>query len=305
MANRVSIVVDELNKNKIILAYQDYKKENKGEYIVFFAKRKDLVVTMYSSKKLNEYKVVFIGENALLEARKFDLNAEINKPTKKAAQKSEWLFLEDQIGSDEVGTGDFFGPICVCAAYVRKDQIDYLKKLGVDDSKRLSDEDIKRIGKILIKTVEYSQISLNNSKYNELVSQNMNMNEMKAKMHNQVLLNLKKKFSYVQSFFIDQFTPKDIYYSYLKNTEEIVNKLTFKTKGETYFPSVAVGSIIARYSFLEKMELLNSTYNMKFPFGASSKVDEFAKKFIKKFGKAELLNVCKSNFVNYKKLIEE
>ena len=46
------------------------------------------------------------------------------------------------IGSDEVGTGDYFGPITVCAAYVRQDQIHLLKELGVQDSKNLNDEKI-------------------------------------------------------------------------------------------------------------------------------------------------------------------
>ena len=44
------------------------------------------------------------------------------------------------IGSDEVGTGDFFGPITVVAAYVKKEQIPLLKELGVKDSKNLTDE---------------------------------------------------------------------------------------------------------------------------------------------------------------------
>ncbi len=301
MAIRVSIVVDESTKNNLISTYAPYQKENKGEYIVFFAKRPDLVVTIYSSKKANEYKVLFIGDNALEEAQVFDPNAQINKQKEKK-EIAHWLCLEDQIGSDEVGTGDFFGPICVCAAYVAKKDIAYLKKLGVDDSKKIKDEQIIEIGKQLIKKIPYSQVSLGNEKYNELVKENMNMNEMKAKLHNQVLLNLKKKYPNVNNFFIDEFTEKDNYYKYLSDSNEVVNNLNFKTKGESYFPCVAVGSIIARYSFLQKMEALSKKYGLEFPFGSSNKVDEFAKKFVKKFGLTELLKVCKSNFVNYKKL---
>ena len=301
MANRVSIVLDETNKKKVVEAYSSYQKDNKGEYIVFFAKRPDLVVTIYASKKAGEYKVLFIGENALEEAQKFDPNAEIKAPKEKIT-KAKWICLENQIGSDEVGTGDFFGPICVCAAYVSKDKIDYLKKLGVDDSKRLNDEEIKRIAKELIKTIPYSQVSLDNVKYNELVLQKMNMNEMKVKLHNQVLINLKKKFPKTKNFFIDEFVAKEKYFEYLFGTEEIVEDATFKTKGESYFPCVAVGSIIARYSFLQKMEKLEKKYKVKFPFGSSSKVDKFAQDFVKKFGLAELNKVCKSNFINYKNL---
>lgn len=305
MAIRVSIVLDEIKKDKVVSAYLPYQRDNKGEYIIFFAKRPDLVVTVYTSKKANEYKAIFIGDNALEEAQQFDKEAKVNeKSTPSAPTKARWIYLEDQIGSDEVGTGDFFGPICVCAAYVAKDKIAYLKQLGVDDSKRLNDNDIRKIGLELINTIPYSQVSLGNEKYNELVSKNMNMNEMKAKLHNQVLLNLKKKYPQVNAFFIDEFASKENYFSYLEDSKEVVKNLNFKTKGESYFPCVAVGSIIARYSFLQKMDTLSEQYGMKFPFGSSKKVDAFAEEFIKKFGKAELLKICKSNFVNYKRLTE-
>lgn len=301
MAIRVSLVCNEERKNDIINTYKDYQRDNKGEYIVFFAKRPDLVVTIYSSKKPGEFKTIFVGDNALEEAQIFDPTAEVIVKEKKKVV-AEWMCLDDQIGSDEVGTGDFYGPICVCAAYVSKDKIKYLKSLGVNDSKKLSDEKIREIGKKLVKEIPYSQVSLGNEKYNELVLNNMNMNEMKSKLHNQVLSNLKKKFPKVSNFFIDEFTPKEHYYQYLEGTKEVVKDLNFKTKGESYFPCVAVGSIIARYSFLQKMDLLSKKYGMEFPFGSSSKVDKFTEQFIKKFGKAELLKVCKSNFINYKKL---
>ena len=38
------------------------------------------------------------------------------------------------IGSDEAGSGDYFGPLTVCA-YVSQSHIKILKELGVDDSK--------------------------------------------------------------------------------------------------------------------------------------------------------------------------
>ena len=303
MANRVSIVIDELTKNKIISAYALYERENKGEYIVFFAKRSDLVVTIYKSKKEGEFKVLFIGPNALEEAQVFDPEAKLN-PQKQKGLPKEWICLEDQIGSDEVGTGDFFGPICVCAAYVRKSDIPYLKKLGVNDSKKLSDEKIKEIALELINKIPYSQVSLDNVKYNELVSQEMNMNEMKSKLHNQVLKNLKKKYPNVEHFFIDEFASKEHYFKYLDDTPEIVSNLNFKTKGESYFPSVAVGSIIARYSFLRKMEQLEKKYGMTFPFGAGANVNKFALKFIKKYGLEEFNKIAKVHFANYKEIKE-
>ena len=307
MANRCMIQVQQDVVEQIKAFYKQYEKENKGEYIVFFAKKEDLVVTIYSNKKEDVYKVVFTGDSALSEAKRFDETAQLSEKNtgdkEKAPTKACWLSLKEQIGSDEVGTGDLFGPICVCAAYVQKKDIAFLKELGVDDSKRLSDAQIRSIGEQLIKHIEYSQVSLDNEKYNEVNEKGLNMNEMKAKMHNQVLKNLKKKHPNVQMTVVDQFCSENKYYDYLKSEPEVVDKITFQTKAESYFPCVAAASIIARFSFLQKMDKLSKKYGMEIPFGASDKVDAFAVKFVKKYGEEELKKIVKANFSNLKEIL--
>ena len=303
MIERVTIIVNSETKDKIVNNYSPIQKENRGEYILFFAQDNKVTITVYKSKKGENYKVFFIGTTALEEAKRWDKDAVVNTPKSKLSPTTaSWEVLDTQIGSDEVGTGDFFGPICVCAAYVKASDIDRLKKLGIDDSKRLKDDQIRKLGKILIKEFEYSQLSLNNEKYNELVDKSMNMNEMKAKMHNRVLLNLLSKHRDTKNILIDEFLKEASYYKYLKDEKDVVKGITFKTKGETYFPSVAVGSIIARYSFIQHMDLLSKKYKMEIPYGASKKVTEFAKKFAKKYGYKELDKVVKKNFVNYEDL---
>ena len=303
MSEKVTIQVSPELKDQIIKFYGTIQKNNDGEYILFFGQKDDFSITVYTSKKGDSFKVFFSGDNALKEAKRWDENAEVMQPKQKTAPaKACWEVLDTQIGSDEVGTGDFFGPICVCAAYVRKSDIKRLKDLGVDDSKRLNDDQIRKLGKILIKEFEYSQLSLNNEKYNELVDKNMNMNEMKAKMHNRVLLNLQNKHPQVKNKLIDQFLKEESYYKYLKDEKQVVKDIIFKTKGESYFPSVAVGSIIARYSFIQHMDVLNKKYGVKIPYGASKKVTEFARNFAEKFGYSELDKIIKKNFVNYSDL---
>jgi len=304
MIERVTIKVNKELLDKIVNDYKEYEEPNNGEYILFFAKNDEIVLTAYSSKKEDSYKVMFLGEGALKAAKKYDKNAEIAVPKTKKVTKASWILLDDQIGSDEVGTGDFFGPICVCAAYVTKKNISRLKALGVDDSKRLNDEQIIQLGRILINEITYSQVSLDNEKYNELIDKGMNMNEMKAKLHNQVLKNLLKKYPNTKNIVIDQFLAEKNYYAYLKDEKECIKGITFKTKGESYYPSVAVGSIIARYSFLNKMKALSDKYKMDIPFGASKKVTDFAKQFVKKYSEEELLKVIKKNFTNLSEVIK-
>ena len=70
-------------------------------------------------------------------------------------------------------------------------------------------------------------------------------------MHNRALLNMHKEYPDVINIFVDQFVEGKTYYKYLDDkNEEKVKGIYFKTKGESYFPSVALASVIARYSFL-------------------------------------------------------
>ena len=120
----VTLKIDEELATKMVEFYQYSQVENTGEYVFFHAVTIDKVsITIYSSSR--GYKALFSGEFSLKEAQIWDENAEINIPKEKV--KTEWLDSSSQIGSDEVGTGDFFGPIIVVAAYTSKDTIKLLK----------------------------------------------------------------------------------------------------------------------------------------------------------------------------------
>lgn len=296
----VTIKADTGLLNKIKKAYQKYSVNFSGDYVIFKAEYLGTLVTIYSSNKPDVYKVVFIGDDALLEARKWDKDATYNK--KKEQVKENWLDLHDQIGSDEVGVGDLFLPMVVVASYVNNDDVKELIKLGIHDSKKLTDQSIREMGPYLVKRFQFSKLTLSNEKYNEMIAKGENLNTLKAKMHNKALGNMLKKYPSTAKVYIDQFVDKGIYYHYLKNEDEIVDRIIFKTKGESFFPSVALASVIARYAFLKEKDRLEKKYSVQFPFGAGKQADAFALRFIKKFGKAELDNLAKGNFKNYKVL---
>ena len=94
-----------------------------------------------------------------------------------------------QCGSDEVGTGDYFGPIVVCASLVSKDKVNKLHQLGVGDSKGINDKVIRQIAPELIELLPHSIGLLTPEKYNE-VSKKHNLNQIKALMHNQCYLKV-------------------------------------------------------------------------------------------------------------------
>lgn len=289
--------------NKMEEFYQEIiVYENLGEYILWKCKTlDDVIITIYSSKK--GIKALFTGSNCLNEAKIWDQNASLNE--KKEKIDAYWLYLKNQIGSDEVGTGDFFGPVIVVASFIKENDIEYLRSLGVDDSKKLTDEKILEIVPLLLERVIFSKLTCSNEKYNQLVSKGYTMNSIKALLHNKALLNVTKKIDQKDiEYFVDQFCDVDLYYRYLQYEKEIINHhITFKTKGESFYPSVAVSSMIARYCFLKDMEVIEQKYQITIPKGASKKVDECAKTFIEKYGLDELKKIVKINFVNYKNLL--
>ena len=281
--------------------YRSYQRVNNGEYIYFQASCPGVMITIYQDKK-GKFKVVFLGEDALSEAKNWDVNAEA-KEAKQEAPKG-WLCVDNQIGSDEVGVGDFLLPIVVVAAFVRGKDLATLESFGVKDSKKLTDEKIKEIAPGLLKKFFVSRLTLTNEHYNDLIAKGENLNSIKAKMHNRALLNMFKKFPDTRNIFVDQFVGESKYFAYLNDpNEQKVLNIVFKTKGESYYPCVALASVIARYAFLLEKEKLDKKYNMNIPFGASNKVNDFAKRFIKKHGEAEFKKLAKANFANFKELM--
>lgn len=296
----VSIKVEEEKYLEIKDYYLPFVIETSHDYIDYVADTNDLVVTGYLSSKKKKT-VTFKGDKALEEAQKWDESASLVE--KEEQEEKKWIDIEEQIGSDEVGVGDFFLPMIVVAAYVHPRQIKRLRELGVTDSKKINDKKIREIGPIVIKEFEYSKLTLSNEKYNEMILKGENINSLKAKMHNRALANLHDKYIDIIKIYVDQFVNANKFYSYLTSVDEpIVRDIAFKTKGESWFPSVALASVIARYAFLLEKDKLDEKYGVDFPFGASKKVDEFAQELSRKISKEEFDSLVKMNFKNYKKI---
>lgn len=297
-------------KEMMIKHYEDMKCEKTPPYAIFQVKDFDCVTTLYESGK-----VMFQGIGADIEASFWTeqeriLNNKIidtssKEKDKKDKEEKKVFINESSVGSDEVGTGDYFGPLVVTASYVSKENITYMQDLGVRDSKKLTDDKIIKIAPELIKKIPHTTIILSNKEYNDYHSTDTNMNKIKAILHNKCLLSVIKKDNVNYSkIVVDQFEPPKSYYAHISKAPERVTNITFMTKAEDQCMSVAASSIISRYIFLREMKKLNDRFNIEMPLGASTLVDEVGATLVKKHGKDILNEIAKLNFKNTEKINE-
>ena len=306
----ISFKVSDNTKEKMIEYYKYMKREKTPAYAIFQADEADTVITLYESGK-----AVFQGVSADVDANLWKetekiLNGTIindNDDKKKKESKDidtpDYYFV-NSIGSDEVGTGDYFGPMIVTSSYVKKEDIAFLEELGVKDSKKLTDEKILKVVPEIMNKIPYKSYILTNKEYNKLQDKGYNMNKIKAILHNKVLLDLMKRDNYiVDMVVVDQFTPPRNYFSYLKNEDNVFRKITFTTKAEDKCLSVACSSMISRYLFIKEIDKMSKDLDMIIPKGAGVLVDEFGKKVVEKYGKDKLEDIAKMNFKNTEKIL--
>lgn len=313
MANKVItkvLVVSDKTKDMMVDYFSEFKREKTPPYAILQADDGGTVVTLYQSGK-----AVFQGFDADLAADFWIETEKINSGDAKVTSsedKKEKKEIErkiplriSSIGSDEVGTGDYFGPIVVTATFVEKNNIDFLLELGVKDSKKMTDNDIKRVVPEVIKKIPYHTFILTNKQYNELYNSDMNMNKMKAILHNKVLSQFadKKKYNYEYAV-VDQFENPKSYYNHLKDASFKVYGITFLTKAEDQCLSVACASIISRYIFLKEMDKISKEIGMVLPKGASDSVDSFGINVVKKYGPDKLKEIAKLNFKNTERILK-
>lgn len=294
----VVIKVNDEIKEKMIEYYKDKRRDKKIPYVVFQAEEEDTVITMYESGK-----VMFQGTSADVDASMWGVALEQSKDKKE--QKKEMKYHNcSSVGSDEVGTGDYFGPIVVTASYVKKEDVEFLDQLGVGDSKKINDEKIRKIAPEIAKRIKYRSVILSNQEYNEKYTKDVNMNKIKAIMHNKVLYQLiQEEHPEYEYIIVDEFAREARYYEYLRGILEIQKGITFMTKAEDKNLAVACSSIISRYLFLKEFDKICDTLHLPLVKGAGKDVDRIGEELVSKYGEEKLREVAKLNFKNTERIL--
>lgn len=302
------IRVDNETKKLMNDFYKDTKRDKTPPYAIFQADTGDTIVTLYESGK-----AMFQGVSADIEAGmwesigkdKENIDYFIDREEVKEKKEETTIPIDiSSVGSDEVGTGDYYGPIVVTASYVNKDDIPFLTELEVKDSKKLSDEQILKIVPKIIKKIKYKTIMLSNKEYNKNYGKDMNMNKIKAVLHNKVLTEMVKDNEY-DYIVVDQFEPESSYYKHLSEVPSPLKGITFITKAEDKCLSVACSSLISRYIFVKEIDKLGDKYGIFLPKGANYYVEDVGIKLVEKYGVNVLKEVAKLNFSNTDRILKE
>jgi len=291
--------------DKLIQYYTDKKVDRHAPGVVFAAKLPTVAITVYKSGK-----VLFQGTDAQVEASRWgsvqtNSTSSATSPLKTKGDTLPANFEKySVIGSDETGTGDYFGPVTVAAVYVPDMKIELLQELGIKDSKMLTDEKMLLIADDIKALCPHSILVLRNEKYNSVQQKGWSQGKIKALLHNKALLHVLNKITPTvpDYILIDQFAERDVYYRHIQNEKEIVREnVLFSTKAEQLHIAVAAASILARVAFLKEMDKISKEMNITIPKGASNKVDEIAAKILLTKGEKALQNISKWHFANTEK----
>lgn len=309
MANQVyKLSQDEINT---LLNQLTFETEQLPQGMQARSKYQGTTISVYRSGK-----VMFQGKNAeniaesllphLQQTNTNQTNGNLNKQANSVNSTKQIEIQYNQyncIGSDEAGSGDYFGPLTVCAAYVSKEHVAMLKTLGVDDSKKLTDTKIVELAEQLITFIPHSLLTLKNDKYNSQQAQGWSQVKMKAVLHNEAIKNVLAKIDQqaVDYIVIDQFAKREVYSHYALSAIPLPEQTKFETKGESKSLAIAAASIISRYAFVKHMEHISKQTGIDIPKGASRKVDLMAAQVIERDGITHLDHISKKHFKNREK----
>jgi ribonuclease HIII len=209
------------------------------------------------------------------------------------------------IGVDEVGKGDYFGPLVVVACFVNEDFVEKISYLGFADSKKFSDRKILDLYDRVKDYPYYYPIVLYPNLYNDLIDKYGNLSLILAKQHTQCIENgltdLNNKGIECKKVVIDQFSSsKNRILDELGPLGKSVEIEQFH-KGESDI-AVAAASIIARGIFLEEFYRLRQEYDFDFPKGASNVIDAGIN-FVRTYGEEKLRDVAKVSFKTTGKIL--
>lgn len=228
-----------------------------------------------------------------------------------------------QLGSDESGKGDYFGPLVVAATALNAEHRAALKTLGVRDCKSLSNNEVLALAQDIMgllgpnesgEAARYSTVCLMPATYNQwyaaFAKRGQKLNHLMADLHQRALTPLLGSLSPATTpmpaadlqVVVDAFERQGLVQrAILTHAKEqqislSAGQLCVIPKAEDQAMAVAAASILARARFLSAMAELSATHQTSLPLGAGAPVLKAAKAWVRRHGADSLSQVAKVHF---------
>ncbi|MBP3059438.1 ribonuclease HIII [Texas Phoenix palm phytoplasma] len=287
--------------NNIRILYKSFLVNNENNNIFFIVNKENIRITVYKNGTLLLQGKI---EQKEIDNLKKILGFSSDENNKNNSIYNDYYNYEDIIGSDEVGTGSFFGPVIVCSAFVSKENFIFFKNKGIKDSKKLSNKEIFDLIPLILKKIPYYVYNISPNKYN-ILKKKLNLNEIKALFHNYAILKLLCKIDKNVKVIVDQFSSSENYYYYLRKEKKVYKEILFETKAEQKYLSVAIASIIGRYFFLKQINQLSKKVNINLKIGCSREVDKQILEIYNSNGLKIFNEIAKCHFKNLQNLLNK
>ncbi len=288
----LKIASKDFEELRSFLAKEGFGFEDRAHQ-VFLARKARVALNLYTNGKV----IIGGSDLTLVKALREFVKSIGGEEVVRETRNLEPLELPfPHIGTDEVGKGDYFGPLVVAGALVPPEKVESLRLLSVRDSKSLSDNRIRNIApqiRILLGRHRIEEISISPQKYNTLYAEMQNVNRILGWAHARVIENLLANGDDCKLAVADQFgDPAYIQDSLMNHRKRIDLKQTHKAERDL---AVAAASFLARDTFLHRIEQMCKDYNTVFPKGATDVV-ALGKKLVEEHGSSVLQHVAKLHF---------
>lgn len=208
------------------------------------------------------------------------------------------LRLWPQIGADESGKGDYFGPLVAAAVRVDEFEAAGLAARGVRDSKAVPDDEVVRLAAMIEEecatAVEVLMPAAYNERYAALALRGRNLNDLLAELHAAAIGRLVAD-GPVGVVIVDQFSATARIDAALAACCPDIPVVT--ECGAEGRVAVAAASCVARAGFLAGLAELSNEVGIRLPKGGSSPaLVRAAQAVVDRRGAAALKRVAKVHF---------
>ncbi len=208
---------------------------------------------------------------------------------------------EAQIGADESGKGDWFGPLVVAAVYLDADQATALQRAGVRDSKELERDGITQLARLIegaIPTPQRFVNALAPEDYNRRYAEYANINLLLAQLYAETVGPVWRA-TQAATIVCDQFSQRADRLAKAFSMAGLPEPQQ-RHHAESTSVAVAAASILASAHFAAELALLGRAAGLRGPLpGGASDVralERAARSIVQQAGSAGLARYAKLNF---------